>query len=570
MSRDVRVHTHVSLVGATEEVLRVSRQRLTVAALLFALCFTAIGGQVVRLTLFRGGDEAARQAQAGGGVTAGRAAIVDRNGVLLASSLNTASLYADARAVLDPERAARRLAEVLPGLNVEDTKARLASGKAFVWLRRNLTPQAQYRVNRLGIPALGFRSEERRLYPHGSLVAHVLGYTDVDNRGIAGIERGLDEDLQRRGGTGEPVALSLDVRVQYALHEELRAAMERFRAKGAAGVVMDADNGEVLALVSLPDFDPNRPTETAADNRFNRISLGVYELGSVFKIFTVALGLESGVTTMRKGYDATNPIKISRFTIRDDHAKKRWLSVPEIFMYSSNIGAAKMALDAGIDAQRAMLARLGLLEKPGIELSEVGSPLAPERWREINAMTIAFGHGVAVSPLQLASGVAAVVNGGTLRPPTLLRRNPEREVPGRQVLSAKTSDHMRRLMRLVVAKGTGRQADAKGYLVGGKTGTAEKSGRKGYRRKALLSSFVAAFPMHRPRYVVYALLDEPQGDEKTFGFASAGWTAAPTVGRVVARIGPVLGVRPVDPEQKQIRQAMAVDIPGAGAKLASY
>ncbi len=570
MRRDAPVHAHVSLVGATEEVLRVTRQRLAIAALLFAFCFAVIGGQVVRLTVFRGGEESAQTARAGGGEAVSRAPVVDRNGVLLASSLNTASLYADARAVLDPERDARRLATVLPDLDVAETAARLASGKAFVWLQRNLTPQAQYRVNRLGIPALGFRREERRLYPHGSLAAHVLGYTDIDNQGIAGIERALNEDLLRQGGSGEAVALSLDVRVQFALHEELRAAMERFQAQGAAGVVLDAGSGEVLGMVSLPDFDPNRPNDTPADSRFNRISLGVYELGSVFKIFTVALGLESGVTSMRKGYDATHPIRISRFTIRDDHAKKRWLSVPEIFMYSSNIGAAKMALDAGIDAQRAMLRRLGLLSKPGIELSEVGKPLAPARWREINAMTIAFGHGVAVSPLQLASGVAAVVNGGLLLPPTLLKRDPARPLVGTRVLSEATSDKMRRLMRLVVEKGTGRQAEAKGYLVGGKTGTAEKSGDKGYRRKALLSSFVAAFPMHAPRYVVYVLLDEPKGDEKTFGFASAGWTAAPTVGRVINRIAPVLGVRPVDPESERVRQALAVEIPGAGAKLASY
>ena len=453
----------------------------------------------------------------------GRADIVDRNRELLATDLATASLFADPRKVDDASAAASKIVAALPELSEAEVRAKLSSGGSFVWLKRGLTPGQQFETNRLGIPGLDFVGEDRRVYPFGALTAHVLGFTDVDNKGLAGVEQSFDQMLTEQD---EPLQLSIDVRVQEIVREELARQVATFGAIGAAGIVMDATNGEVLALVSLPDFDPNAPREASEEARFNRVSLGVYELGSVFKVFNHALALDTGVASMSSFYDATKPIRVSRFTISDFHGENRWLSVPEIFMYSSNIGSARMALDVGTAAQRRFMGALGMLRKTGVELPEQGRPIFPDQWREVNTMTIAFGHGIAVSPLHLVSGVAAIVNGGVLYPPTLVRRNEDEVLLGTQVVSAKTSTEMRRLMRLVVSDGTGKKAAAPGYFVGGKTGTADKLEDGRYKRNAVISSFVAAFPMQDPRYVVYVMLDEPKGTKETFGFATGGWTAA--------------------------------------------
>ena len=552
------------LIGNTAQAIRVGRTRLLTMALVFAVSFFVIAGRLIELTVIRQPDPSLAFMDASPTKSvAGRADIVDRNGILLATNLPTASLYADARVVPDPAKAARRLVAVLPELSPAAILERLASGRAFVWLKRNLTPSQQAAVNGLGIPGLQFRDEQRRLYPQGALQSHVLGFTDVDGNGIAGIEKYFDQEMRDRGLRGQALQLSLDVRVQHVLRDELSAAMARFRAAGAAGVVMNANTGELLALVSLPDFDPNHPTATPALARFNRASKGVYELGSVFKVLTVAMALDSGATKLRGGYDATDPIRVARFTIRDSHAKKRWLSVPEILIYSSNIGAAKMALDVGRDGQREYLDRFGLLNRPRLELPEVGVPITPARWGDISTMTAAYGHGVAVSPLQFATTFAAMVNGGVLLPATLIKRRPGERAVGVQVIRTRTSNQVRRLLRAVVERGTGRKADAPGYLVGGKTGTAEKAGEGGYRRKALISSFVSAFPMTAPKYVVYLLLDEPQGDAETHGYATAGWTTAPLTGRLISRIAPILGVRPVDDEAAPIQRAMALPVPSS-------
>ncbi len=559
----------IQLVGMHEHTMRVGRSRLVIIGMLFAACFALIAGRLVELSVL-GGDRGARldRIATSGAAPSERADIVDRHGRLLATNLQTASLYANARLVREPADVVDRLMHVLPGLNRAELLARLTSRNGFVWLKRNLSPREQYDVNGLGIPGLGFQREQRRVYPHGRLVSHVLGYTDIDNNGIAGIENYFDAELKRRAASGEPIVLSLDLRVQHALRDELRRAMRTFSAGGAAGVVMDVDTGELLAMVSLPDFDSNHAGSVAGGARFNRVSLGVYELGSVFKIFTTAMALDTGTVDFRSGYDATKPIRVSRFVINDDHPKARWLSVPEIFMFSSNIGAVKMALDVGTDTLRAFMDRLGMFRQPDIELPEIGTPLGPEPWREVSTMTVAFGHGLAVSPLQLTAGVGAMVNGGLYRRPTLVRQ--DTPPAATRVVSARTSERMRRLMRLAVTAGTGRQADVPYSLVGGKTGTAEKAKGRRYDRRALLSSFVAAFPMHAPRYVVYVLLDEPRGTAKTHGFASAGWTAAPTVSHVIARIGSILKLPPVDPARPDIREAMKVAIPGREAKYASF
>ncbi len=553
----------IRIEGDRKTAIEMGRNRLMVAGALFTAAFTVIGIRVIDVSVFSENTEPRyTRSIAKDEKHNGRADIVDRNGVLMATSLSTASLFANPRLVLDPEQAALKLATALPDIDVKVIEKKLRSNRGFVWLKRHLTPRQQYAVNRLGIPALNFQREARRMYPMGSLAAHALGFTDIDNKGLTGIERYFDKELRTRQ---DNMALSIDVRVQHVLEHELGVAMKKFSAIGAAGLVMDVTTGEVVAMSSLPSFDPNQPNAIAQDLRFNRTTLGVYEMGSTFKIFTTAMALDAGTVSLHGGYDATNPIRVARFTIRDFHAKKRWLSVPEIFMYSSNIGTVKMALDVGIPGHRNFLTTIGMMKPVAIELSETGSPLSPNRWREINSMTISFGHGLAVSPLHLVAGVSAMVNGGIYRTPTLIRRNPSETPVGKRVITAETSAKMRRLMRLVVKNGTGRNAAAPGYLVGGKTGTAEKVSGRGYKKKALISSFVAAFPMHKPKYIVLAMLDEAKGTKETFGYATGGWVAAPVVGAVVRRIAPVLGMRPIK-ETDPVRETLSIEISGKSAR----
>jgi len=556
--RRVGPSRRVQLEGVAKQALDVGHVRLIAVAAGFALCFLVIAGRLIGLTALAPQVEgAAVPNHVAAAPVAARAEIFDRNGVLLAGNVQSASLFANPGQVLDASEAAELLAAVLPEFDVPDLIELLSSERRFVWLKRHLSPNQQDAVNRLGIPGLGFVAEERRVYPHGALAAHVVGFTSVDREGLGGLEKGLDEDL----AGGQSARLSLDVRVQHAVRAELAASVEEFRAIGAAAIVMDVRSGEIVSMVSLPDFDPGEMDGATKDARFNRATLGVYEMGSTFKAFTTAAALEYGVADLDDTFDASALLRVARFTINADHPKNRWLSVAEIFQYSSNIGSARMALEIGRDRQRAFLASLGLLDRPSLELPEVGTPMVPKPWREISTMTIAYGHGVAVSPIQLVAAYAPLVNGGLRVTPTLLARGDDAGDPVR-VLSEKTSHTMRALLGLVVEDGTGKNAQVQGYLVGGKTGTAEKAGAGGYRRHALLSSFVGAFPISNPRYVVFAVLDEPKGTEATFNFASAGWTAAPTVGRIVARIAPLLGVAPVHEDEEERSGAVFVSAAG--------
>ena len=550
----------VSLEGAAKQVIDSSRGRLTLAAGVFAIAFAVVGMRLVDLATSKPAKDTREielpKAIEPTGYAADRADIVDRSGALIATSLPTASLYADPRDVIDAHEAVTKLLTVLPEIKADDLEARLsAEGKSFVWIRRNLTPRQQYEINRLGVPGLYFQREDKRVYPHGSLLAHVVGFADVDGKGLGGVEQALESRI--KGGQA-PVELSIDLRLQHIVRQELQTAIAEFNAIGGGGLIMDARTGEILAMVSLPDFDSNAPGSAPADNRFNRNTLGVYEMGSTFKTFAIAMALDEGKATMRSSFDAREPIRISRFAINDDHAQKRWLTVPEIYKYSSNIGAAKAALEVGAEGQKAFMKKLGMLEPVHLELPELGKPRYPRDWRPINVMTIAFGHGLSVTPVHLASGVAAVVNGGILNPATLLKRKEGEPIPGRRVIKPSTSENMRRLMRLVVEQGTGKNADATGYWVGGKTGTADKVGRGGYKKNARLSSFVAAFPVYDPRYVVLVMVDEPKGTKKTSGFATGGWVAAPAVKRIVQRMGPLVGLPPIE-ETPEIRRLLMVD-----------
>jgi cell division protein FtsI (penicillin-binding protein 3) len=563
----IRAAARPRAVNRAAHALETAKNRLMVTMAIFGLAFGAVGIKLVDATVMsQGGETGLARAASAHALPASRADIVDRNGVLLASSLATASLHADPKLIIDPVEATQKLASVLSGLDYNDTLSKLKSDKRFVWIRRNLNPREHYEVNRLGIPGIYFQREERRVYPNANLTAHVVGFTGVDNSGLMGIEQSFDKRLR---ASGEPVQLSLDVRLQHIVKRELQSAVDEFQALGGAGMIMDVKTGEVLAMVSLPDFDPHAPTNDE-NARFNRNTLGVYEMGSTFKIFNSALALESGKIHMGDSFDATKSIRVGRFSISDYHGKNRWLTVPEIFMYSSNIGSVRMAMEVGTTAQRTLMDKFGLLKRSPVEIPEVGAPMVPHPWREASTMTIAFGHGLSVSPVQMAAASAAAMNGGILHPATLLKRAPDAEIPGTRAISPQTSDHIRRLMRLVVTQGTATGAAAPGYVVGGKTGTAEKTSGHGYAKKALLSSFVGGFPINDPRYLVLAMIDEPKGNKRTFGYATGGWVAAPLAGRIIKQIGPLMGINPIDENLPEIRNATEIHLNPRGSTLASY
>ncbi|MBX7198184.1 MAG: penicillin-binding protein 2 [Rhodospirillaceae bacterium] len=538
-SREPKLRLH----GATKHAIETGRMRLVVTAGLVAVAFSLVGVRLVDLMVLGDGPSVMTRVREPGRSPMARADIVDRNGVIIATNLPTVNLFADAVAVPDAKIAAAKLTATLPDLKYDDVLKRLTSGQRFIYLRRNLTPDEQLAVNRLGIPGVSFENSESRAYLQSSLFAHITGNTDPDNHGIAGVEKTYDDALTTKN---EPLALSLDVRVQHAVHESLAHAVNRFHAVGGSSVVMDVNTGEILAMVSLPDYDPKAVGDANTESRFNRSTLGLYEMGSTFKLFTTAMALESGAAKIDSEFDASQPIKIGRFTINDYHGLKRTMSVAEIMVHSSNIGAAKMALEAGTETQKEYLRKFGLLTPLKLELPETGSPQYPSTWREINTITISYGHGISVTPVHVAAGVASLVNGGILYPPTIIRRSTAPE--GKRVISRPTSDAMRALMRMVVDApgGTGRQADVPGYLVGGKTGSADKvSAHGGYLKASNRTIFVSSFPIDAPRYVVFVLLDEPKGIKETYNFATAGWNAVPTTGDIVAKIGPMLGVFPL-------------------------
>ncbi|PHR60417.1 MAG: penicillin-binding protein [Robiginitomaculum sp.] len=472
-----------------------------------------------------------------------RADIVDRNGALLATTLETFSLYADPRKVWDPVASTEAIIYALPKLDAAVVEERLTSGKSFVWISRNLTPTERQAVFALGLPELSFQIEPRRVYPRGKLAAHVLGFTDIDMNGTAGVERAFDEVLSKKGAGAKK--LSLDMRVQFALDEELRKGMEKFQAHAASGIVLNIKNGEVLAMISLPDFDPNLPATASPQSRLNRASSSVYELGSTFKPITMALAKETGVVAEGEKLKVQNKLVIQAKSIKDDHPSKDALTIWDVLAKSSNRGSAMIALRAGADAQQDLLRKLGLFSRPPIELKESAAPLLPREWQDITTATVSYGHGISVTPLALASALGTLLNGGLYVQPTILKREGgiNSEAIGRRAVSRETSKFIQDMMRYVVTDGTGRNAAVSGYELMGKTGTAEKLVNGEYAKKRLVTSFVAAFPHRDPTYLLFIVYDEPKAAYDTHGFATAGWNAARTAGAVVERIAPLLGVK---------------------------
>ena len=479
-------------------------------------------------------------------ITTTRADIIDRRGEVLATTLQTFSLYAEPRRIWNVEETARQIVSVRPELDYDIIKERLASNRSFVWLERGLTPRARQAVFALGLPGLAFRQEPKRVYPRGSLSSHVLGFTNIDLEGAAGAERAFEDKLSAKNAP--PLTLSVDMRAQFALMDELQHGLEKYEAKSNAGVVLNLKTGEIVAMASLRNFDPIEQLATLPETSFNHASMSTYELGSVFKPLTMAMALEENVSSLTETYPVQKPFKVREKFIRDDHPSKEPLAMPDILAESSNRGTAMLALKVGGQAQKRYLKELGLFDRVPFELAESASPQVQDRWIDLTTVTVSYGHGISVTPLGLAAAVGAMLNDGTYVTPTLLKRDAAHPVKTRRVFSSTTSETMRDMMRYVVTHGTGKKAGVSGYGVMGKTGTAEKPAIGGYDQARLVTSFVSAFPYEDPTYVMMITYDEPQAVEGTHGWATAGWNAALTSGKVIERIAPMLGVeRKIDP-----------------------
>ena len=520
-----------------------SHTRLMMLLMLFAAAVTLVIGRLAMLGLLSGGEAEARVA-----ALAARGDIVDRNGAPLARTIDAWTIAVHPKKIIgDKMEIASRLAALMPDRGDQAWfYGQLTRNVSFVYLQRRASPALVEQVNAIGEPALVFARETQRLYPQSTMAAHALGFLSTAGHGMSGMERVLDERLLDSTKAGQPVALSLDTRVQAALESELGRAMGTFSARGAGGIVLDVDTGEVIAMVSLPTFNPNRVGMAGSEELRNITTQSVFELGSTFKPITMATAMDTGVvTSMARRFDATHPLKVGGYTIHDERGDpKRWLNMAETLIYSSNIATARVADEIGPQRMQAMFRKLGFDTKPDIELREKGRPLLPTYWARTTTMTTAYGHGIAVTPLHLASAYAALVNGGTWRPATLLKVAPGHAPVGRRVISEQTSARMRQMLRLIVMRGTGRKGDAPGYRVGGKTGTAEAAVAGGYDRSRNVATFAAAFPMDQPRYVVLAMLDSPLGTKETGGWKTAAWNAAPVVGRTISRVGAMLGVVP--------------------------
>ena len=540
------------LYGRNVDRAAKARARVGFVMLAFVAVYAVIGGRLIMFAVV-GDTHSGRRAAAQDAIATARPDIVDRNGEILATDVKAPSLFGEPRRIIDKDEAIELLTATLPDLDTAEVRERLSSKKGFVWLKREITPKQQHDIHRLGIPGIGFLRENKRVYPTGAEVAHLIGLVNIDNQGIAGMEKWLDNnglaDLHRAGFATDrlqrPVELSIDLRVEHALRDELLKAKDKYKAKAASGLVSNVKTGEIVAMVSLPDFDPNNPKEAHDPDRINRLTTGVYEMGSTFKTLTLAMALDSGKATLNTLYDARGALRYGKFAIHDTHPLGRSITLSEVFTFSSNVGAARVALGQGVEAHKAFLKKLGQMDRLRTELPESASPIVPKRWGELNTITIAFGHGIAVAPLQAVMGINAMVNGGYLIPPTFLKRSEEdAKAMAKKVIKPETSEKIRYLMRLNAEIGTAKSADVKGYYIGGKTGTSEKVVHGRYSKKQVLNSFTAIMPADNPQYQILIMLDEPKPLPETHGFITSGWNTVPTGGKVIARIAPLLGVVP--------------------------
>jgi cell division protein FtsI (penicillin-binding protein 3) len=531
---------HHSVIRQAIDIAK-TRLLVTSACVIFGFCL--VGVRLVSVTCFQPGQDLyLSRGSEHGGLHMGRATFVDRNGEILATTIATSSLYANPKKILNHEEAAKKLVTVFPSLNHKELLSKLKSDKTFMWVARHLTPQQKAAVMGLGLPGLEFMRDTKRVYPYGQLVSHAVGFVDVDNTGISGLEKGLDEHLR---SSNEPVQLAIDIRLQHILFDEIHKAVDRHSAEGGGGLMMDVTTGEIVAMVSLPDFDPNKPLSVNPAALFNRNTLGVYEMGSSMKIVNTALALQTGSADLNTKFDATQPLKVGSHFVTDFHAKNAWLNVSEIFLFSSNIGSARMAMRVGGDKQEAFMKEIGFLQPAKLEIPELAKPLVPLKWREANTITIAYGYGLSVSPLHSARAVAGIANGGMMvEQPTLLKRKPE-DVKYKQIVRPDVSAKVLDLMQQNVKSGSNTKAQVPGIVIGGKTGTANqrKAHGRGYQAKAVNTTFVCVFP-EKPRYLVFVMLDGPKATKETYGYNTAGWNSAPLAGKVIKRAAPILGIYP--------------------------
>jgi len=528
------------------------QNRIRLVSMIFSAFFLMIAVQLGKLTLMHKvdavGDVVLREQ------SMPRPDIVDRNGQVMATDIEVSSLFVDPRKISDVDEAVELLTATLPELNAKSLKEKLLKpGKAFVWLKRQTNAEERDAVYNLGIPGVAYVNERKRVYPMGRLAAHTVGYVDVDTKGIAGIEKYLDDQgalytaslSEPESHTTYPAQLSMDMRVQHAVTDEVSKAVIKFKAKSGGGIILDTETGEIVALASLPDYNPNAEDKHLTSDQQNKLTSGVYELGSVIKAVTFAMAFDYGVMTMTSKYDASHPLVIGNARISDFHAQRRVLTVPEVFTNSSNIGTAKMALQVGLEGHHEFLQRVGFMDRLVTEVPESAKPLLPRHWSKLSSATAAFGHGFAVQPLQGLSVISDLINGGMSIPPTFLKRTKEDAAAlAHRIVKPETSEKMRYLFRLNVTDGTASKADVIGYRVGGKTGTAEKVIGGRYSKTKVLATFIGAFPMEKPRYAIFVMLDEPQAIPGTYGFQTAGWNAVPTAAAIIERVAPMLGITP--------------------------
>lgn len=533
--------------GAAERAVTNARRAQALLALFFVCSFTIVAGRIIHYGASANDLPVLAAATGPSALAKNRPDIVDRHGRLLATDIRVYWLSANPKQIVNADDAAEKIAALFPDLNQAALAKKFRDKTSrFEWVKRGLTPKQAEAVHALGIPALTLLPTVQRVYPAGNEAAHILGITNVDNEGRSGVEWYVDQKLASQltptSLTDRPIVkLALDLSLQHVLTEELSHAMDLYRAQAVLGLVLNVKNGEVLASASLPDFDPNRREQAAEQNRQNRVVTDVYELGSVFKSFTIAMALDQGVANRYEFFDAS-PLTVGNFFLRDPHATRQMMSVEDIFIHSSNTGAARIAMAAGMSRQQAFLKSLGLFEKIETEAGTSPVPVFPKVWRPTNAITIAYGHGIAVPPLLFAGAMASLVNGGERIKPTFLLSEKGSDETGQRLILAQTSAVMCDLMRLVVERGTGRRAAAPGIAVGGKTGTALKV-KDGHYTHDVINSFVAAFPIDAPKYMVMVTIDEPKPEEPG-KINEASQNAAPTAGAIIKRIAPMLDILP--------------------------
>jgi len=527
--------------------------RIRLLALGFFILFGAITGKLIYLGMKGEAPQAVKSAAADA-ISSARPDIIDRNGDILATDTKVMSIFAEPKRIIDKDEAVELLTAVLPDVNAKELRERIDSKKGFVWIKRAVSDKERQEVFRLGLPGIGFMPEHKRIYPNGPLAAHVLGFTNIDNNGIAGIEKYIDgQGLADLHGAGfrltaedlQPVQLSIDIKATHVLRDELETGMVKYRAKSCAGAIMDVNTGEVIALTSLPDYDPNNPVDALDPNRINHAIVGVYEMGSTFKALTLAMAIDSGKANINSRVDTRAQMRYGRHTIHDYHAQNRVLTMPEVFYHSSNIGTARFALMVGVEGHKAFLRKAGQLDRMRTELPESAEPIVPRNWGELSTVTIAFGHGLAVAPLQAEMAVAALVNGGTLITPTFLKRSEaeaKRDAP--VIIRPETSESLRYLMRVNAEIGSAKKADIPGYFVGGKTGTAEKNFNGHYVHDRLFTTFMAIVPADKPKYLFMVVYDEPQALPEDGGYKTAAYNSGVVTGNVIRRLAPMLGLAP--------------------------